>query len=291
MLGIGLVAFLGISTLPLLGNLFQGNDAPAGAPTEQAATSAQQAELASQVKGYEMVLQREPENQTALRGLLEARLEMIRLQLADVQTVIEPLEKLVKLNPDRADYAVLLAQAKQYSGNREGAAQTYRNVLKTQPGNVNALQGLVTLFLEEQRPEAAIGLLEDTLKSANQANQIQPGSVDVTSVRLELGRVYMAQSRFDDALKVYERAIEGDSGDFRPVLAKGMVLQEQGKADEAKPFFDKALELAPPQFKDQIKQRMAATPGTGTDLPALPAPDSPPAVDVPTSSPSEATDE
>ena len=67
----------------------------------------QESLLAAQERGYVTVLQREPENQTALEGLTNVRLEM-----DDKVGAIEPLEKLVKLNPDRADYKVLLGQAK-----------------------------------------------------------------------------------------------------------------------------------------------------------------------------------
>ena len=67
----------------------------------------QESLLAAQERGYETVLQREPQNQTALEGLAN-----VRLQMNNKVGAIEPLEKLVKLYPDRADYKVLLGQVK-----------------------------------------------------------------------------------------------------------------------------------------------------------------------------------
>ena len=67
----------------------------------------QESLLAAQEGGYQTVLQREPQNQTALEGLAN-----VRLQMNNQVGAIEPLEKLVKLNPDRADYKALLGQAK-----------------------------------------------------------------------------------------------------------------------------------------------------------------------------------
>jgi cytochrome c-type biogenesis protein CcmH/NrfG len=75
---------------------------------KQAAVAvSQESLLAAKERGYVTVLQREPENQTALEGLANVRLEM-----NNGKGAIEPLEKLVKLNPDRADYKALLGQAK-----------------------------------------------------------------------------------------------------------------------------------------------------------------------------------
>lgn len=71
------------------------------------AAVSQESLLAAQERGYETVLQREPQNQTALEGLAN-----VRLQMNNKVGAIEPLEKLVKLNPDRSDYKALLGQAK-----------------------------------------------------------------------------------------------------------------------------------------------------------------------------------
>ncbi|WP_448561820.1 tetratricopeptide repeat protein [Trichothermofontia sp.] len=257
---LGLIAFLGFSVIPFIG-VFQGNARQAEtAATAQAKAEAQTSELEAQARGYELVLQREPDNLTALRGLLE-----IRLQLQNIEGAIAPLEKLAKLQPEEPRYGVLLAQAKQYTGDAEGAAQAYRAVLNTHPGDADALQGLVKLLLDQNRPEAAIGLLQDTLQLATQANQIKPGSIDTVSVHLILGQVYAEQKRLDEAIAAYDEGIKANDQDFRPVLAKAIVLREKAQTQEADTLFAKAVTLAPAQYKDQINQlARGETPGSGT---------------------------
>jgi tetratricopeptide (TPR) repeat protein len=119
---------------------------------------------------------------------------------------------------------------------------------------------LVNLLLVQQRPEAAIGLLQDTLKAAPAANQAKPESIDVTSVQLILGQVYAVQKRFDEAIAIYDESAKANPKDFRPTLGKAIVLKQQGKTDEAKTLFDRATELAPPNYKDQINQLASGTP-------------------------------
>ncbi|EGK87652.1 tetratricopeptide repeat protein [Microcoleus vaginatus] len=261
---LSLIAFLGFSLVPILDSILKASQAQSTStptPTQTAQSGEKQSELLqAQARGYELVLQREPDNVTALRGLLQVRLELIGQGVGDIKDAIAPLEKLASLNPETTEYGILLAQAKERTGDREGAAQAYRSILASKPGEIKALQGLVNLLLVQQRPEAAIGLLQDTLKAAPAANLAKPESVDVTSVQLILGQVYAVQKRYEEAIAIYDESAKANPKDFRPTLGKAIVLKEQGKTDEAKTLFDRATELAPPNYKDQINQLATGTP-------------------------------
>lgn len=266
---LAIVAFIGVSMLPIIQALSDGQDSSQNLATTQgnSSVSNQKSKLANEIQGLEIVLQREPNNQATLRSLLERQLQLLQLGEGNLQGIIETLEKLAKLNPDQTKYAVLLAQAKQQANDKEGAAQAYRSVLETKPGNLEALQGMVMLLLEQKRPEAAIGLLQDTISQATQANKIEPGSVDIVAVQLLLGNVHTSQKRYGQALAAYDTAIKNNKQDFRPVLAKAMILKQQGKIDEAKPLFTTAATLAPAQYKDEINKQAntAATPKPSTE--------------------------
>lgn len=248
------LVLLGVGVVPLL------NASKTIAPTATGASpDAQKKQFEDQIRGYELVLQREPENQVALRGVVDAK-----RGLNDIQGTIAPLEKLVKLNPTVSDYAVLLARTKQYLKDEEGAIQVYRDALKAKPADLSVLSELSQLLMKQNRPEAAIGLLQDTLRDAPNLNQANPGTVDTVAVDVLLGRTFASQKRFDEAYRVLDTAIKAKPDDFQAYLVKALALQEQGKSTEAKPLFDKAASLAPAQLKDQIgRLATSASPSPG----------------------------
>jgi cytochrome c-type biogenesis protein CcmH/NrfG len=95
------IAFLASSVLGLGGLISSSINQPAA--NENAAQS-QNAQLQTEEKGFATVLKREPNNQTALRGLVE-----IRMRRGDIPGTKAAIEQLVKLNPKDKQYKELLA--------------------------------------------------------------------------------------------------------------------------------------------------------------------------------------
>ena len=180
---LAVIGFVGFSMFPLISSAFKENQLSTGATppaSSQTLETSQKSQLEQQARGYELVLEREPDNQTALRGLVEAR-----IQLRDIKGAIAPLEKLAASNPNQ------------------------------------------------------------------------------TEVRLILGQLYATQQRYDDAIAVYDQAINASEQDFRPVLAKASILKQQGLTEQAKSLFENAAALAPAEYKDEIKKLASDEPIKG----------------------------
>jgi tetratricopeptide (TPR) repeat protein len=279
-LGASSLVFIGLSIYPMIGALMNQQKATPTASNPSASTNAPDSPetIQKEEEGYQLVLKRDPNNQTALQGFVETRLKLIRLGLRKPKDVIEPLETLTKLNPNQAIYSTLLAQAHQQAGNSSAAAQIYRNALTQQPTNVDALQGYVALLIQQKKSSEALDLLKNTMATAKQMNQQQAGSVDAPAVELLIGDVYLSQQRSSEAMILYDRLQKENPNDFRPVAAKGIVLRNQGKTEEAIALFKSAEALAPVQVKEKIQQLIASTQATPASpaVSASPAPKSSP---------------
>ena len=246
------LSFLGVSIAPLIGGLF--------APPAQQANNAnqntsEQDRIKIQIEGFEAVLKSDPKNQTALIGLVN-----LRNQLGKTKETIEPLQTLADTFPDQPEYRMTLARTYIELKDPKNASAEYRKILTTKPGFIPAIQSIVSIELTDKRPEAAIGILQDTLKTAETANKVQANAVDTGSVRWILGEVYRQENRIDDAIATYDQMIKESAKDFRPYVGKAQLRQIQGKEDEAKKLFDKGLELAPAEFKDEVKRLAALSP-------------------------------
>ena len=72
-------------------------------------------QLQSTIKGYEIVLEREPDNLTAKQGLEEALKILVatQIQAQNLEQAIPPMEKLAALVPENEQYQTVLQQMKQ----------------------------------------------------------------------------------------------------------------------------------------------------------------------------------
>lgn len=100
------IAFVGSTGLGAV-SLFTTNPNANIEPANKVVEKSREEQLQVQIRGYETVLQREPDNQAALAGLVQ-----LRLEIRDLQGAIAPLEKLVKLNPNQESYKALLTEVK-----------------------------------------------------------------------------------------------------------------------------------------------------------------------------------
>jgi tetratricopeptide (TPR) repeat protein len=239
----------------------------------------QMALLRERTFAAEKVLFGQPDNQEALKTIVNSK-----LQLADIKGSISSLERLAALNPDVPEYGVLAGQSHHYLGDRETAALNYRKALANNPHHIPALQSLASLFVDAQKPEAAIGLVQDSIKTP-----IPPGkTADLGGLKLLLAQIYVSQQRYAEAFPIYDSLTQADSQDFRPLLAKALVFKKIGSVSEAQALLDQATEIAPAQYKDQIQTlaKSTAPPSLKTPLlgtsPVAPSPGAAPSTAEPT---------
>jgi len=260
------LSFLGLSIAPLITGIVSQSPSPSNTPIQADPKTAETERLKIQIEGFEAVLKREPKNETALKGLVD-----LRLKLRDFKGTIEPLQTLADANPQVPQYRKILARAKFETKDRVGAIAEYRKILTTNPGELESLQTLVSLELEDKKPEAAIGYLTKALETADTANKIQPDSVDKPAILWILGNVYIEQKRFSEAIASFDRITAADPKDFRPFVGRAQIKRIEGKETEAKTLFAAAAKLAPPEFKDRVNELAVPPQPTTINPPVTPA--------------------
>ena len=250
-LGVMLFSLITVSALPLVGSVVEGRQFAKSTDRTIVLSQQELAKLDAEASGYQKVLSREPDNTTALNGLLK-----IKLQQKDIEGAIAPLEKLANLNPEQTEYTSLLAQAKEQVKDYEGAAAAYNKVLADYPGDLYALSGITNLYLIQDMPERAIALLKNTVTLADKDSP-KASSISKDAVQFLLGELYTSRERYPEAIALYDELAKNNEDDFRPILAKGLVLEQKGDLTAAQPILEKAYVAAPAEYKDQIGDEMA----------------------------------
>lgn len=160
---LSILSLLLFSILPLITGIISFQDSQETTVLEETTDEivtqeAQFENLKKEANGYQLFLNSHPDNQIALRKIL-----LIRLQLQDYLGAMNPLEKLIELNPDSIDYTLLFAQLKQELGEDTVALKIYQNILTKNPENIQAIDKLVNLLLAKNLGESAREVVENAL--------------------------------------------------------------------------------------------------------------------------------
>ena len=120
-------------------------------------------------------------------------------------------------------------------GQLKEAQKIYKQILKNDPRNFEALQLNGTLNLQQKKYKTA-------LKFFNLALTINPR---VPYVNYNLGNVLHNLERFDDALQSYDRAIQLKPDYAEAFYNRGVVLEHLQRFDDALQSYDRAIQLKP----------------------------------------------
>ena len=142
-------------------------------------------------------------------------------------------EKSFALSPERRDMA--LAAEHQKEGRLEDAERLYRNVLRQNAKNVDALRLLALIAIQAERPDDAEQLLQ-------RAVGIAP---DFMLAILDLGRLFKEQDRFAEALECFARAIALEPVQVQAHFLRAATLARASFTSEAIAAYRHCLELRP----------------------------------------------
>lgn len=142
-------------------------------------------------------------------------------------------ERSFELNPERK--ALAHAAEAQQQGRLEDAEKLYREVLRGNPDNVNALRLLGTLSAHAGRMHEAERLLRRAVNHAP----------DYAEARLDLGRVLKEQHRLEEAIHHLEKTLTLEPKNFQAWFLLGSVLAPAARTFDALDAYRKAIDLRP----------------------------------------------
>jgi tetratricopeptide (TPR) repeat protein len=170
----------------------------------------------------------DPKDDAAWFNLGKARAMVGRGPEAD-----QAFETSFELNPGRKVLAH--AAEHQQAGRWAEAEKLYRELLRGNPRDVNALRLLATCAVHAGRSREAERLLSRAVNHAP----------EYVEARLDLGRVFKDQHRLQEAIGQFEKAIELEPDDFQGHFLLASALAPAARTYDAIAAYRKVLELRP----------------------------------------------
>ncbi len=204
-------------------------------------------------------------------GNLNARLALFEGLMAagDVPQATRQLAILQQISPDSATVQTAAGALALMKNNQEGARAAYSRALAADPRSYQALAGLLTTEMQSKNFGSAKALIDkqlalmpndpnvllmgaqtyDALGNAAEMEKLLKKTVEADAQSLQayamLGKMYYEQGRLDLARRELERFVTTAPLSVPGNTMLGTILQLQGKPDEAKVRYTKALQTDP----------------------------------------------
>ena len=201
----------------------------------------------------------------------DARLTLVRGLLArgDLHEAAPEITRLAAEYPNVA--AVRVQKGILHGRQRDvvGARAEFEAALRLEPGSAEALGGLVALDLAAKQPAAAVARVSDRVsrpdatpallmlgartyaatgdlqKAEQTLRRVLEKDPSHLAAYYALGQLYLRQDKLDAALVEFESLAKRDAKPVASLTLVGIILQAQGKDNEARARFERVMELDP----------------------------------------------
>jgi len=231
------------------------------------------------------ILKRDPDNVQSRRLLGRIYLRSLgdvsasNAQSETVSRAIEQYREIHRLDPSDTESALWLARLYRLKNEHEQAEQVLKSILKSDPENEPAVEQLTQLLMDEGKSTEAVTLLEgitahspsavllDLLGDAHtQAHDLAKAEVAYRkAVELDpselshqrgLGQTLLAEEKYSEALKVYEKLSDVMPDDSDVYLRIAQIYRELHQLDKAEQNLVKARQYAPGSLEVMYNEAM-----------------------------------
>jgi tetratricopeptide (TPR) repeat protein len=231
------------------------------------------------------ILKRDPDNLQSRRLLGRIYLRSLgdvsasNGQPETVDRAVEQYREIHRLDPSDTESALWLARLYRLKNQHDEAEQVLRSILKTDPENEAAVEQLTQLLMDEGKSTEAVTLLAgitthspspvllDLLGDAHtQAHELakaeeayrRAAELDPSELSHQrgLGQTLLAEEKYPEALKVYEKLSDVMPDDSDVYLRIAQIYRELHQLDKAEENLVKARQYAPGSLEVMYNEAM-----------------------------------
>jgi len=231
------------------------------------------------------ILKRDPDNVQSRRLLGRIYLRSLgdvsatNGQPETVNRAIEQYREINRLDPSDTESALWLARLYRLKNEHDKAEEVLRGILKSDPENEPAIEQLTQLLMDEGKSTEAVTLLEgitahspspvllDLLGDAytqthelTKAEEAYRKAVELDPSELShqrgLGQTLLAEEKFSEALKVYQKLSDVMPDDSDVYLRIAQIYRELHQLDKAEENLVKARQYAPGSLEVMYNEAM-----------------------------------